>query len=86
MGEVSSGKLGTPRHELDEKSGSTVDPAVRSRLEQRRIAIKELHGTDVDVSYIGSAASLDIHWALRMRKISQYQEYPMDRLRHGMLY
>jgi len=28
-------------HELDEKSGSTVDPAVRSRLEQRRIAIKE---------------------------------------------
>jgi hypothetical protein len=30
------------RHELDEKSGSTVDPAVRSRLEQRRIAIKEL--------------------------------------------
>eukprot|EP00438_Fugacium_kawagutii_P012623 Skav205520 [mRNA] locus=scaffold231:321342:345750:- [translate_table: standard] len=29
------------RHELDEKSGSLVDPAARTRLEQRRMAVKE---------------------------------------------
>lgn len=32
------------------------------------------------------AGSLDIHRALRMHKISQEPEYPMDGLRHGVLY